>query len=104
MSWEVTHGPAGVTAWESGPVTITASRSGVCLWLRVDGGTTHAIRSLDDLQRVVRTIRERVRTPAGDAIVETLTEAFGRHQELAMRHALRMLADRQKRSTEGVRA
>lgn len=97
-AWTLTHGPRGVTSWKCGPVCITASRNGVVLWLRVNNGKTYAIKSLEDLSRVTGTIRDRVRTAAGDAIVTTLFEAFGRHQELALQHALL------GRNVEGVRA
>ncbi|HRE87509.1 MAG TPA: hypothetical protein PK095_00090 [Myxococcota bacterium] len=97
IPWTAEHTGKRST-WTSGPVEISATRNGVCLWLRVNNGQTYIIKSLEDLSRVTGTIRDRVRTAAGDAIVTTLLEAFGRHQELALQHALL------GRTAEGVRA
>ena len=91
IGWTVATGPTGVTTWTSGPVQVTASRSGVVLRLILEPAKSrvHAVKTLDDLQRVVKSICDAVKTPAGQAIVDTLQEAFARHQHLAICHRLR---------------
>lgn len=85
--WTLEHA-GNRSTWTSGPVVISATRNGVALWLRVEHGKTCIIKSLEDLSRVTGAIRDRVRTAAGDAIVSTLLDAFGRHQELALKYSL----------------
>lgn len=94
-AWNVEVGETGRTTWTSGPVSITASRSGCVLALITGerGNQVFAILNPDDLQRVVKAVRAGVKTPAGEAIVETLLEAFTRHQHLAICHRLRQRAE-----------
>lgn len=91
-AWTVKHTDRR-SVWSSGPVQINATRRGVILFLGIPrGGATCAIRSLEDLLRVVEKVRARVEPGAAEAIVGVLTEGFEAHQSLAIRHHLRRAA------------